>query len=74
MAFNLDALGSVLQGAGSIYGAWNQKKMGDEMLSMQKDFVNEEKKRKKKSQARLDYATASAYGHRDDDARLPVQY
>ena len=74
MAFNYAALGSFLQGAGSIYGAYNQNKMSNKMFKLQKAFLDDEKRRKKRSQARLDTAASSNLGHRDDSARLPIQY
>lgn len=72
--FNYAALGSILQGAGSIYGAYNQNKMSKKMFNLQKGYLDDEKKRKKRSQARLDYAANTSLGHRDDSARIPVQY
>ena len=68
---NWSAIGSTLGGLGSLYGAYSQQKMGKELLALQKSFANDEKKRKKKSQARLDYAADTAF-HRDDNARLPA--
>lgn len=72
MAFNWAGLGSVLQGAGSIYGAFNQQKMGKKLFDLQNNFLNEEQKRKKRSQARLDLAAQETLGHRSDKASLPI--
>jgi len=74
MAFNYAALGSILQGAGSFYGALKQDKMSQKLYNLQKSFLDDEKRRKKRSQARLDTAASSNLGHRDDSARLPIQY
>jgi len=74
MAFNYAGLGSVLQGAGAIYGAYNQKKTADRLYKMQLNEYKDEKKRKKRSQARLDYAADHYLSHQDNDARLPIQY
>jgi hypothetical protein len=69
--FNWAGAGSILQGAGAIYGAYNTNKMSKKLYNLQKSFYKDEQKRKKKSQARLDYASSSIFGHRDDNARLP---
>lgn len=72
MAFNWAGLGSVLQGAGSIYGAYTQQKIGKKLFDLQNNFLNEEQKRKKRSQARLDLAAQETLGHRSDKASLPI--
>ena len=71
---NYAGIGSLLQGAGSIYGAYSQKKMSDKLFKLQLNDYNDEKKRKKKAQARLDYASDRYLTHKDNNARLPVQY
>ena len=72
MAFNWAGLGSVLQGAGSLYGAYNQQQIGKKLYNLQKSFLDEERKRKKRSQARLDLAAQETLGHRSDKASLPI--
>lgn len=72
MAFNWAGLGSVLQGAGSLYGAYNQQKMGKKLFNLQENFLKKEEKRKKRSQARLDLAAQETLGHRSDKASLPI--
>lgn len=71
---NYAAIGSILQGAGSLYGAYNQNKMSKKIFNLQKSYLDDEKKRKKRSQANLNAASASVFGHRDNNARLPVSY
>ena len=78
--FNLGSLGSLsgwgsaMQGVGSLYGAYNQNKMSNKLYSLQKDYLKKEDDRKKRSQARLDYAGANYLGHKDDNAKLPINY
>ena len=64
--------GSALQGLGSIYGAYNQSKMSKKLFNLQKGYLDDEKRRKKRSQARLDYASSNYLGHKDDNAQLPT--
>ena len=67
----LAGAGKLLGGIGSIYGAYSQNKIGKEMLKLQKSYLNDEKKRRKKNQARLDYAAESTLGKsNNDNARL----
>jgi hypothetical protein len=70
--FNWSALGSGLSGIGSLYSAFNQNKMANKLYKLQKSALDDEKKRKKRSQARLDYASEHYLGHRDNNARLPI--
>jgi len=70
----LGGWGSALSGIGALYGAYNQNKISKKLFRLQQNALDEEKARKKRSQARLDYASANYLGHRDDNARLPIQY
>lgn len=77
MDFNwksLEGIGSLLGGAGALYGAYNQAKMGKELLNLQQSAYKDELKRKKRSQARLDLAANEVWGHDSDSAKLPIQY
>lgn len=54
--------GSILGGLGSAYGSYKQGKMADELVKLQKQDYYDEKKRKKKTQARLDLAAHNLSG------------
>lgn len=51
---NLKGVGDMVGGFGQAYGAIAQDKAAREMLSLQKDSYNEEKKRRAKTQLALD--------------------
>ena len=65
-------IGSVLQGAGSLYGAYAQNKNSKKLFNLQKSYLDDEKKRKKRDQTRLEESANTYLGHKDNNARLPI--
>ena len=68
MAFDMGALGNVVSGLAQGYGAYQQSKMANKLFKLQKQDYEDEKKRKKRSQARLNLGAERAFGRRDDTA------
>ncbi len=62
MDFNWGNIGSVLNGVGSAYGAYQQNKMSKKIFNMQRKIYDEEEARRKKNQARIDLGASANLG------------
>jgi len=71
----LKNLAPILGGIGGVYGAIKQGKAFDDLLKMQKADYEEEKERKKRTQARLDFGAQKhlSSDHRYDSPALPLK-
>lgn len=65
--------GSILGGVGGAYGAYKQGKVADKLVGMQERDYQDEKKRKKETQARIDLAAQNlGVDHRYDTPALAL--
>jgi hypothetical protein len=74
-AFSGANLGNTLKGVGALataYGAYQNAKLQENMFDLQKAQLDEEKKRRDKSQSNWDSAFANVWGDTSTQPSLPT--